>query len=351
MKLGQRYGNTPNVIAWFVGGDYCVDESTKQDCRDIANGILSVDPDALISFHAGCGCSSIFWAHNEPWLKYHMAYCYTPNPYVHIWQAYQYSAPKPVIEGECTYEGTSNAEAFRNTAWLGMFNGGCGHTYGCEAVWNFSSNWRDGLFYETGTTMPHMYAFFTGNNWTDCTPDNNHEVVIGGYGQWDTYLNGKLNYAPALKANDHSYLYCYMPSVRRDITVNMNWFSSPVTGMWFDPKSGGYQTIGGSPFANTGNRDFHSPSGQDWVLMLAGSTLNVPSNLDAVAIAGQVQLTWQDNSSDPQEDYFIIQRKPYAGVNDWTDIGVASQNTTGYTDTGLLYGLVEYVYRVGAVKE
>ncbi len=76
-----------------------------------------------------------------------------------------------------------------------------------------------------------------------------------------------------------------------------------------------------------------------------------PSNLQVVSSSGDhVALCWQDNSSDPQEDSFVIQRRPYMGSDVWQDVGTVGQNETCYTDTDNLYGMVEYTYRVGAVK-
>jgi hypothetical protein len=49
----------------------------------------------------------------------------------------------------------------------------------------------------------------------------------------------------------------------------------PVTARWYDPASGSYTTIAGSPFANQGSQDFTTPGDNadgpgnpDWVLVL-----------------------------------------------------------------------------------
>ncbi len=67
---------------------------------------------------------------------------------------------------------------------------------------------------------------------------------------------------------------------------------------------------------------------------------------------GSIILTWTDQSNgDQQEDYFIVQRMPLHGSESWTDIATVSADTTCYCDSNSLYGLVEYSYRVGAVRE
>ncbi len=77
--------------------------------------------------------------------------------------------------------------------------------------------------------------------------------------------------------------------------------------------------------------------------------LEPPTNLTATAVSSsEVHLTWQDNSTDPQEAGFAIERKPYLGGNFWQKVGQVGSNTTVFTDTDNLHGNVQYVYRVGA---
>ncbi len=81
-------------------------------------------------------------------------------------------------------------------------------------------------------------------------------------------------------------------------------------------------------------------------------TLPPPTDLVATVAGSQIELSWTDNSSgDVQEDAFHIQRKPYLGQDDpWQDIGSVGPDITSFSDTGLLYGMVMYWYRVGAFK-
>jgi hypothetical protein len=73
-----------------------------------------------------------------------------------------------------------------------------------------------------------------------------------------------------------------------------------------------------------------------------------PSNLIAtVASESQIDLTWQDNTSD--ETAFHIERSPN-GSTGWQEIATVGANVTGYSDTGLEFGTV-YYYRVRAYRE
>jgi hypothetical protein len=70
----------------------------------------------------------------------------------------------------------------------------------------------------------------------------------------------------------------YVPS-QRTFSVDMSQFSGPATTRWYDPTSGTYLPITGSPFANAGTQTFTPPGGHsdgttDWVLVMesAGSS-------------------------------------------------------------------------------
>ena len=89
-------------------------------------------------------------------------------------------------------------------------------------------------------------------------------------------LNGPSHtndYATAARASDGSAILIYMPT-SRTITVDMSKITgSSVTARWFDPTNNTYSTVAGSPFANSGSRQFTPPGNNaegssDWVLVL-----------------------------------------------------------------------------------
>jgi hypothetical protein len=72
-----------------------------------------------------------------------------------------------------------------------------------------------------------------------------------------------------------------------------------------------------------------------------------PTDLSATAISpSQVDLTWQDNSSD--ESDFRIERSPNGSTN-WTEIGTVGAGLTSYYDSGLSCS-TSYYYRVRAYR-
>ncbi len=83
----------------------------------------------------------------------------------------------------------------------------------------------------------------------------------------------------------------------------------------------------------------------DYTISVAGSTLPAgPSNLQANAAAGEIDLTWNDNSTG--ESSYIVQR--FNG-GAWTTIATLAADTTSFSDTGATGGLTSgqtYQYRV-----
>ena len=80
----------------------------------------------------------------------------------------------------------------------------------------------------------------------------------------------------AARASDGSLVMVYMPTIRV-ITVDMSKLTGTTTARWYDPTSGEYADVQGSPFANEGSRQFMPPgankSGEgDWVLVLEART-------------------------------------------------------------------------------
>ena len=77
---------------------------------------------------------------------------------------------------------------------------------------------------------------------------------------------------PAAVNKGGTILVAYLPTMRT-ITVEMAAFRHPMHATWFDPTTGVYTVIAGSPFRNSGQRQFTPPEKghskfRDWVLLL-----------------------------------------------------------------------------------
>lgn len=105
------------------------------------------------------------------------------------------------------------------------------------------------------------------NTWATMVPDEGRNTLIGGNG-----TSGSNDYALASRAADGSLVIAYTPS-SRTLKVDMTKLSGSTTARWYDPTAGTYRTITGSPFPNTGSRDFATPGNNaanegDWFLVL-----------------------------------------------------------------------------------
>ncbi len=358
--LGNRMKNHPNVMYWVCGDvDPNYGGNEKRDELDqLCNAIRSEDSDALISGHAATGNPSWnFWnnsGYGAGWYNYHSAYAYGFGVTgARVWQqvrdgVHRNNPVGPTINIESFYEPQKGAEILRRNAWWTITVGGAGHAYGHTDIWCFKGNWG-ALDATVAQHMRYLGKFFRENPWGANLANDEHGAIVSGHGGDDDKATGIL-------ASDGSWFYAYLPT-GRTVGIDMSKLSmNPVTAKWYDPTNGNYQNIGDYP--NSGTRNFSTPGNNasgysDWVLVLSTPPLNPPVDLDVVVISGsEIHLSWADNNSNPNEDGYIIQRRPYRGTHgDWsTLVDNLPAGITSYTDTDSIYGMVEYIYRVGAFK-
>ncbi len=206
-------------------------------------------------------------------------HCRENNVYDRIQVAYNKTPTKPVLDGEPIYEdhpvcfnaadlGTSNAYDVRRSAYLDVFSGACGHTYGCHDMWQFyaanrtpvngpKNFWYVALDLPGATQMKYLRNLIESRPMLDRVPD---QTIITN----------------ALDANDRiqatrgkDYLFVYTTQ-GKPITVNMGKITgTDVVAYWYNPKNGQFQEIG--HFKNSGQQTFTPSSngyGQDWVLVV-----------------------------------------------------------------------------------
>src|SRR6185369_3379872 len=99
-------------------------------------------------------------------------------------------------------------------------------------------------------------------------------VVTAGFGTFSAGGNAQDNtYATTARTGDGTLVMTYMPTAR-PVDVDMTKLATAATARWYDPTTGAYTAISGSPFANTGKRTFTPPTAKhadgydDWVLVL-----------------------------------------------------------------------------------
>jgi len=129
--------------------------------------------------------------------------------------------------------------------------------------------------------MAHLTALFAPRAWYNLVPDTNHTVVTAGFGTYSSsgYVSDN-NYLTAARTADGSLVVAYAP-VLGQFTVDMSKLSAPAVARWYDPSSGAYIPISGSPFTNSGLHNFTPPGNNadgdgGWVLVLETNSPAIP---------------------------------------------------------------------------
>jgi hypothetical protein len=272
----------------------------------VARGIKSFDKGHMhtieLNYLTSGSLDDPTWA---PLIDLDAAYTYFPT-YAQVLTEYNRLDFKPVILVEANYEfehnpntdGGSPANLRRQEYWT-MFSGATGLVYGSR-TWRFEKGWETNLDTPGIIQLGYMKALFADRKWYDLVPDQTHRIVTAGYDGLAEYT-GKLTahvgkyqgragrigsrvknltglgsittntYATAARTADGSLVMAYVPSIRT-LTVDMSKLAHRTTAHWYDPTSGKYVDVSGSPFANSGWQftppgDNSSGDG-DWMLVL-----------------------------------------------------------------------------------
>lgn len=293
--IGNRYKNKTNII-WIMGGDRNPrNASDEAIVSAMAQGIMeATNNKAMISFHPQpAELGSAQWFHKSSWLGFNMfqtGHCRETAVYEQIEAAYNLHPVKPVLDAEPIYEdhpvcfnakdlGTSSAYDVRKSAYLDLFAGAFGHTYGCHDIWQMYSPAHEGI------NGPHMY-------WQQAIelPGASQMIFVNRLMQShpltervpDQMLIKENNYEAAYRiqaTRGNDYLFVYT-AAGEPFTVTLGKIKgSMLKAYWYDPRTGKTTTIG--TIKNAGTKYFTPPStgyGNDWVLVMddAGTSYNIP---------------------------------------------------------------------------
>lgn len=297
--LGNRYKNRENIV-WVLGGDRQPrDGSSDVDIwRAMAAGIQEAvggADKALMTYHPqpnGLSGGASKWFRDDTWFDFNMhqnGHCRNTTMYDNITVSYNNQPIKPTMDAEPIYEdhpvcfnakdlGTSNAYDVRLYAYLDLFAGAHGHTYGCHDIWQMYSAkrpavngphifWLEALDLPGANQMKHVRHLMTARPLLDRVPDQS-VVVENGLGPAERIQ--------ATRGTDYAFVYS---AVGKPFTVNAGKISGKtITATWFDPRTGKTQSAG--TFDNQKPRLFSPPTqgyGQDWVLVLDDSAKNYPA--------------------------------------------------------------------------
>jgi hypothetical protein len=289
--IGNRYKNRENVV-WVLGGDRTPRNESddvkiwRMMAEGIARGAGGNDR-ALMSFHPQPNSltmgGSSNWFHNDNWLDFNMlqnGHCRDEITYDKISFVYNKKPVKPVLDAEPIYEdhpvcfnaadlGTSNAYDVRKYAYLDLFAGAFGHTYGCHDIWQmYDKNrepingphlpWLEALDLPGARQMTFVRRLMESRPMLDRIPD---QTLV------DENNNGPANRVQATRGKDYAFIYL---STGTPVTVNAGKImGKEFSAHWYDPRKGEATKIGNFP--NQGKHQFKAPTsgyGKDWVLIL-----------------------------------------------------------------------------------
>jgi hypothetical protein len=157
----------------------------------------------------------------------------------------------------------------RLQAYWAVLCGSFGHFFGNNPVWHFDGpglfpakmTWQQAMDLPGSVGMMYWGRLFRSRAWFDLVPDQKHEVVTGGLGEFTG-----LDYLAAARTSDGSTVIAYLPT-KRTITVDMSKVSGAQTiGWWFDPRTGRATAAG--TFPTSGTQELTPPAEGDWVLVL-----------------------------------------------------------------------------------
>jgi len=275
--LGTRYRGFDNIL-WMSGNDFQDYTNAESDAavQAVARGIQDTDAAHIHTVELNL-VSSLEDPSWEPLIQLNATYTYDAV-FANVLEDYNRPEGLPTFMVESNYEfelaaaNEPTPEILRRQAYWSLLSGATGQFYGNHYTWQFISGWQKHLDTPGSTQMGYVPRLFGPRAWYDLVPDQSHSVVTAGYGDFGNDSPGGSDYLTAGRTPEGSLVIAYLPTVRT-ITVDMTELSGAATASWYDPSRGAFARIAGSPFANTGSRDFTPPGRNrdgdgDWLLVL-----------------------------------------------------------------------------------
>jgi len=275
--LGKRYAGFDNIL-WFHGNDYSAHTPENDKLTtSIALGIKEFDNRHLHTIEIDTSMTSLDDERWAPIVGLSGAYEYGP---VHVRTLSDFNrktdhrVPTFMIESSYEFEHLGGAQLgtpqqLREQEYSSDLTGTTGQLYGNKYTWPMLDGWKDKLDTPGAMQMAYVQALFEPRAWYELVPDQDGSVLTAGRGTF-----GKFDYATAARTPDGRLVIVYVPD-RRTITIDMTKLAGPATAQWYDPASGKYRRIEGSPLPNSGSRQFTTPGDNadgpgntDWVLVL-----------------------------------------------------------------------------------
>jgi hypothetical protein len=282
-----RYG--AHAVTWLITGEYnhkLGDPETRiPKMLALGQFIKDVDPyHRAMTVHPGPTSLDRGQAWDQPWydlIMFQSGHVSYPEAGFY-YKVYERDVPKPMVEGECNYEGIhrlTDADV-RWSAYRAIQAGCTGYTYGAQGLWYPTQHEQDSTFDEWGerTTwweslkrpggaqMQHLRALYESVEWWRLEPQPDAVRVYG-------FSNFMMD--PLVKADvGKTYVVYFCRGLKADFHAYLRVTdASPYQASWFNPRTGETTALDGQFAGQDGEMLLPDrPDDSDWVLVLRRAT-------------------------------------------------------------------------------
>ena len=293
--LGERYKDDPNIV-WVLGGDWPA--GPQIEIWDAMAGGLTDGDSAhhLITYHPRGQQTSSTWLHDRDWLDFNMVQTGHQAPsfnvYDWIYNDYVLSPPKPVVNGEPSYEeigiwfnpvnGRHDDYEIRKQAYWSVFAGAFGHTYGNNNIWQMNRDdessriwpnrtWDKALNSVGAGQLIHLRRLMESRPFLSRIPD---QSLLYGDNPSHTSDYIRVTRDGTIGEGDATYIMAYLPYYK---SFKINTSVIPGDSLkvwWFNPQTGHaylqstLDNDGEYEFSNWNDMIKEGMGGPDWVLVI-----------------------------------------------------------------------------------
>jgi hypothetical protein len=249
--LGNRYKDYKNII-WVMGGD------------------CSPGPQ-IFSVQNGRFRSGITEYSQEDWIDLNTTYADHATAARYLLADHNRKLPFYFTEGSYENSGVSPI-GVRSQMYLPVLMGSTGFIFGNHPLYAFDEGWDNPAILESqgSQDLERAARFFGSRSWANLVPDNDHTLLIKGYGDVNT-----AGYAAAAITKEGATAIIYTPE-NRQITVDLTRISGTRThAWWYQPSSGVVNDL--KVISDSSSQTFIPPSSGDWLLVLDDAAKNLQS--------------------------------------------------------------------------
>ena len=175
----------------MVGGDTPPNDD-QWTVTELAEAIREVDSTHLMTAHSGPGQSAVEAFGELPWLRVNTVVQLRQEPFRPPAGGVSPGAGAAVRPHRNGVRDThdSRPEQIRRQAYWAMLSGACGQFFGNNPIWHFdvpglvptSLTWQQSLDGTGSRDMGRLGVLFRTRPWNRFVPEDNHRVVVDGYG-------------------------------------------------------------------------------------------------------------------------------------------------------------------------